>query len=165
MLQSKSGAASKARWLAGCSAALVFVAAPGTATAQSTTSAGADDAASPQASEGAGDIVVTGSRIDRPGFESPTPLLRLTQEDLQIVTRTNIGAALADLPQFKAATSPQTSSTNTEAGRFPINIRGLGDRRSLILLDGRRLVSDDLNTVPSIMVPLRPGVRMRSPAW
>ena len=152
MLQRKSGARRKARWLVGCSAALVAIVAPGTAAAQSTTSASAADAASSQASDGAGDIVVTGSRIDRPGFESPTPLLRLTQEDLQIVTRTNIGAALADLPQFKAATSPQTSSTNTEAGRFPINIRGLGDRRSLILLDGRRLVSDDLNTVPSIMV-------------
>lgn len=99
------------------------------------------------------DIVVTGSRIDRPGYESPTPLLHVTQEDLQIVSRPNIGAALADLPQFKASQSPQTSGTNAQAGRFPINIRGLGETRSLVLVDGRRLVSDnDLNTVPSIMV-------------
>ncbi len=98
------------------------------------------------------DIVVTGSRIDRPGYESPTPLLRVTQEELQIVPRANLGAALADLPQFKAAESPVTSSGNVGAGRFPINIRGLGDKRSLLLLDGRRLVSADLNTVPSIMI-------------
>lgn len=100
-----------------------------------------------------GDIVVTGSRIDRPGYESPTPLLHMTQADLDVVSRTNIGAALADLPQFKASQSPQTSGTNAQAGRFPINIRGLGETRSLVLVDGRRLVSEnDLNTVPSIMV-------------
>lgn len=97
-------------------------------------------------------IVVTGSRIDRPGHESPTPLLRVTQEDLQVVSRPNLGAAFADLPQFKAAESPVTSSTNTGAGRFPVNIRGLGAQRSLLLMDGRRLVNDDLNAVPSIMV-------------
>lgn len=101
----------------------------------------------------ASDIVVTGSRIDRPGYESPTPLLHMTQDDLDVVSRTNIGAALADLPQFKASQSPQTSGTNAQAGRFPVNIRGLGETRSLVLVDGRRLVSDnDLNTVPSIMV-------------
>lgn len=97
-------------------------------------------------------ILVTGSRIDRPGYESPTPLLRVTQQDLQVVSRPNLGAAFADLPQFKAAESPVTSSTNTGAGRFPINIRGLGAQRSLLLMDGRRLVNDDLNSVPSIMV-------------
>jgi len=105
------------------------------------------------AGTGQGEIIVTGSRIDRPGYESPTPLLHMTQEDLNVVSRTNIGAALADLPQFKASQSPQTSGTNAQAGRFPINIRGLGETRSLVLVDGRRLVSDnDLNTVPSIMV-------------
>ncbi|MCP5996006.1 hypothetical protein NL385_28110, partial [Klebsiella pneumoniae] len=78
-----------------------------------------------------GEIVVTGSRIDRPGYESPTPLLHMTQADLDVVSRTNIGAALADLPQFKASQSPQTSGTNAQAGRFPINIRGLGETRSL----------------------------------
>lgn len=98
------------------------------------------------------EIVVTGSRIDRPGYESPTPLLRMSQEELRTVSRVNIGAALADLPQFKASSSPQTSGTNTDAGRFPVNIRGLGNTRSLILVDGRRLVTDDLNIIPSIMV-------------
>lgn len=109
-----------------------------------------DTALAPDAS-GEG-IVVTGSRIDLPGYKSPTPLLRMTQADLQVVSRPNLGAAFADLPQFKAADSPVTSSTNTGAGRFPINIRGLGDERSLLLMDGRRLVDGDLNSVPSIMV-------------
>ncbi|TDW67579.1 TonB-dependent receptor-like protein [Novosphingobium sp. PhB55] len=132
------------------STALIALSASATpALAQAETPSRSDDAAASTP----GDIVVTGSRIDRPGYESPTPLLHMTQDDLQIVSRPNIGAALADLPQFKASQSPQTSGTNAQAGRFPVNIRGLGETRSLVLVDGRRLVSDnDLNTVPSIMV-------------
>jgi len=148
----KSLLGGKMRWFAGCSAIVVSGAMTSAAVAQSATDAATLPKARSAAEEQTGGIVVTGSRIDRPGYESPTPLLRVTQDDLQIVPRANLGAALADLPQFKAAESPVTSSGNVGAGRFPVNIRGLGDKRSLLLLDGRRLVSSDLNTVPSIMI-------------
>ncbi|SEM73921.1 TonB-dependent Receptor Plug Domain [Sphingomonas gellani] len=140
------------RWLAG-GAILVSVAIV-TLPAVAQTSTPDDAAQEPARNDAspAGDIVVTGSRIDRPGYESPTPLLRVSQAELEIVPRANLGAALADLPQFKAADSPVTSSSNVSAGRFPVNIRGLGDKRSLLLLDGRRLVNSDLNTVPTIMI-------------
>lgn len=99
------------------------------------------------------EIVVSGTRIDRPGFESPTPLLRVGAEELSIASRANVGAALADLPQFKAGQSPQTSGTNAQAGRMPVDLRGLGAARTLVLLDGRRFSSDnDLSTVPSVLV-------------
>lgn len=134
-------------WLAGCSLALAASGAP--AFAQS---APAEAAAGQTQNEDPESIVITGTRIDRPGYESPTPLLRVTQDELSVVSQPNLGSALAELPQFKAAESPVTSSTNAGAGRFPINIRGLGDKRSLLLMDGRRLVNDDLNAVPSILI-------------
>jgi outer membrane receptor protein involved in Fe transport len=113
--------------------------------------AAAQSQSSDEGEEGA--IVVTGSRIDRPGFESPTPVLRVTQNELNVVSRPNIGAALADLPQFKAGQSPQTSGSNAQAGRFPVDLRGLGANRTLVLIDGHRFSSDnDLNTIPSILV-------------
>ncbi|MCP3732981.1 TonB-dependent receptor plug domain-containing protein [Sphingomonas sp. MG17] len=114
-----------------------------------------DDAAGVQESAESGDaeIVVSGSRIDRPGFESPTPLTRVSAEELGVGSRANVGAALADLPQFKAGQSPQTSGTNAQAGRMPVDLRGLGAARTLVLIDGRRFTSDnDLSTVPSILV-------------
>lgn len=99
------------------------------------------------------EIVISGSRIDRPGFESPTPLTRVNAEELSIASRANVGAALADLPQFKAGQSPQTSGTNAQAGRMPVDLRGLGAARTLALLDGRRFASEnDLSTIPSILV-------------
>jgi len=144
MLQNVLRGLLRAELLNGCSLTLLMAVAPVSAVAQT--------AVTDETVQSGDDIVITGSRVDRPGYESPTPLLRVTQEELQVVPRANLGAALADLPQFKAAESPVTSSSNVGAGRFPINIRGLGDKRSLLLLDGRRLVSSDLNTVPSIMI-------------
>lgn len=99
------------------------------------------------------EIVVTGSRIDRAGFTAPTPLVRMTAEDLSVGARLNVAAALNDLPQFRATQSPQTTSTNTGAGSAPVDLRGLGISRTLVLIDGRRVSSEnDLNAIPTVLV-------------
>ena len=100
------------------------------------------------------DVVrVSGSRIDRPDFVSPTPILPISAEELNLDMRTNVGAALNDLPQFRATSSPQTTGSNTGAGNAPVDLRGLGISRTLVLLDGRRVSGDnDLNTIPSVLV-------------
>jgi outer membrane receptor protein involved in Fe transport len=103
--------------------------------------------------EDVADIVVTGSRIDALGFEAPTPTSHVTRQDFDIGARSNVAAALNDLPQFRGTISPQTSGTNTSAGMAPVDLRGLGINRTLVLLDGRRFSSDnDLNTVPTILI-------------
>lgn len=99
------------------------------------------------------EIVVTASRIDRAGFTAPTPTVRLTAEDLSVGARPNIAAALNDMPQFRATSSPQTTGTNTGAGSAPVDLRGLGISRTLVLIDGRRVSSEnDLNSIPSVLV-------------
>ncbi|ATQ43320.1 TonB-dependent receptor domain-containing protein [Caulobacter mirabilis] len=98
-------------------------------------------------------IVVTGSRIDRAGFEAPTPTVKITAEQLTVGARSNVAAALNDMPQFRATTSPQTTGTNTGAGNAPLDLRGLGISRTLILLDGRRFSSEnDLNAIPNVLI-------------
>ncbi|WP_294192860.1 TonB-dependent receptor [uncultured Sphingomonas sp.] len=110
------------------------------------------DTVNPQ-DEAGQDIVVTGSRIDRAGYDAPTPTIRVTSQELSVGGRTNVAAALNDLPQFRATTSPQTTGTNTGAGVAPVDLRGLGVSRTLVLLDGRRFASDnDLNTIPTILI-------------
>ncbi|MFT4255135.1 MAG: TonB-dependent receptor plug domain-containing protein, partial [Caulobacter sp.] len=96
-----------------------------------------------------GEIVVTASRIDRAGFQAPTPTVHVSAEDLSVGARPNVAAALNDLPQFRATTSAQTTGTNTGAGNAPVDLRGLGISRTLVLIDGRRFSGDnDLNVVP-----------------
>jgi outer membrane receptor protein involved in Fe transport len=99
------------------------------------------------------DVVVTGSRIDALGFQAPTPTSHVTWPELAIGARSNIAAALNDLPQFRGTISPQTSGTNTSAGMAPVDLRGLGINRTLVMLDGRRFSSDnDLNTIPTVLI-------------
>lgn len=118
----------------------------------STATAQTQDAAGEDASR-VENVVVTSSRIDRAGFEAPTPTVSLSLEDLSIGARPNIAAALNDMPQFRATTSPQTTGTNTSAGQAPVDLRGLGINRTLVLLDGRRMSSEnDLNSIPSLLV-------------
>lgn len=98
-------------------------------------------------------VVVTASRIDVAGFEAPTPTVHVTAEELLVGARPNVAAALNDLPQFRATTSPQTTGTNTGAGNAPLDLRGLGINRTLVLLDGRRFSSEnDLNTIPTVLI-------------
>ncbi len=98
-------------------------------------------------------VTASASRIDRPGFNAPTPTVKVTPEDLQLSTHTNIAAALNDLPQFRGTVSPQTHTTGVDAARAPVDLRGLGTSRTLVLLDGRRFSSDnDLASIPSILI-------------
>ncbi|ASR43628.1 outer membrane receptor protein [Xanthomonas citri pv. mangiferaeindicae] len=98
-------------------------------------------------------VRASSSRLDRPGFDAPTPTTSLSAQDLAVGGRPNIAAALNDLPQFRAGVSPQTTGTNTDAGSAPVDLRALGVNRTLVLIDGRRFSStNDLNTIPSVMV-------------
>lgn len=98
-------------------------------------------------------VTVSASRIDRPGFVSPTPTTEITPEEIDTISRPQLAAVLNDMPQFRATTSAQTTGTNTSAGAAPVDLRGLGIARTLVLLDGRRFAGDnDLNAIPTIML-------------
>lgn len=99
------------------------------------------------------EITVTGTRIDRAGYDAPTPTLRISAQDLSVGERPNVAAALNDLPQFRATQSAQTTTGNIGAGNAPVDLRGLGISRTLVLLDGRRFVGDnDLNSIPTVLI-------------
>ena len=134
-----------ARHLTSCCSVIALLASAGAAAAQD--SGSSDSVTTVQ------DLVVTASRIDRAGFEAPTPTTRLTAEDLVVGSRLNVASALNDMPQFRATTSPQTTSTNTGAGSAPVDLRGLGVSRTLVLIDGRRVSSEnDLNSIPTVLI-------------
>jgi iron complex outermembrane receptor protein len=107
-----------------------------------------DPPTEPESSE----IVVTASRIDR-AFEAPTPVVSVTAQALKMGGPSNIAEALNDLPQFRGTRGPQVTTTNIDGGSSPIDLRGLGIARTLVLLDGRRFSADnDLNTVPTVLI-------------
>lgn len=99
------------------------------------------------------DIVVTGSRIERAGFDQPTPTTVIGSTELRMSAKPNIQQVLNDQPQFRATVTPTVSSGNTATGTAPIDLRGLGTNRTLTLINGRRFVGDgNLNFVPLSLV-------------
>ena len=103
------------------------------------------------------EVVVSGSRIIRDGFQAPTPTTVITQEQFQQQAAPNLIEYLSDIPAFANSQSLQTGqgSLSAGAGISSVNLRNLGSNRTLVLIDGKRSVSSttsgrvDVNAVPS----------------
>ena len=107
-------------------------------------------------------IVVTGTRVVRDGFQSPTPLTVLSREDIQNQSPTNnLADFVNQIPALAGSTRPANSRlaiSSGLAGVNTMNLRNLGEVRTLVLLDGRRSVGStitglvDINTFPQSLV-------------
>lgn len=104
---------------------------PGDATAAAADSAGPD-------------IVVTGSLIQRPNNTSVSPIVSVTDAAIKEAGVPTLQDALNQLPSFTTGGNAGTGGQGT-GGRATINLHGLGTNRNLVLLDGRRLPSSDIN--------------------
>jgi iron complex outermembrane recepter protein len=92
-------------------------------------------------------VIVTATRVQRSGYEAPTPTTVLGADDLTLRTSDTLADLLAQIPQMRNAADESTGGIDfgQSAGRGFANLRGLGTNRTLVLLDGMRLVSNDLS--------------------
>ena len=89
--------------------------------------------------EGVERIVVTGSKIARPGVESAAAVVSIDAADLAITGNMNIAETLATLPQFAMGIDSTGSAyTPGNVGMSTVNLRSMGSHRTLILIDGHR---------------------------
>ena len=111
----------------------------------------------PQAAppEPVSEVTVTGSRIARPDFVSQYPMVTSSAADLQSSAKVNVETALEQMPQFlNGQDENYDAGAVGGGGRATLNLRALGQQRTLVLLDGRRLPPTDgtgvadLNDVP-----------------
>jgi outer membrane receptor protein involved in Fe transport len=97
------------------------------------------------------EILVTGSRIRLDGMETPNPVTVVTPEQLHLTAPTTLIEGAAELPQFYTSnTTANTGGFFTTSGAGTLNLRGLGGKRTLQLLSGRRVVSSTLYGGPDI---------------
>src|SRR5690606_20631802 len=96
------------------------------------------------------EVTVTGSRIERAvGFTTPVPVTAVTTEELTMLDpNTTLVDQLDALPQFFQTQSAQRGGGVLfgSAGGSYLNMRGMGDQRTLILIDGARTVPADRNS-------------------
>lgn len=110
------------------------------------------------------EVTITGSRIQQAvGMTTPTPVAALSSADLQAMAPGSITQAMTQLPQFYASQTAENfgaGSNNffTSPGGGSLNLRGVGSKRTLTLLDGRRVApvsvygGPDINMFPSRML-------------
>lgn len=104
------------------------------------------------------DIVITGSRIPRPDVVSNSPVNVVSAEEIRLTASTETEQILNSLPQVVAGFGAQ--SNNPGNGTATINLRNLGTVRTLVLLNGRRMVGSGTDGVVDInMIP--PGLIQR----
>lgn len=88
-------------------------------------------------------IVVTGSRISSSAsMSTPVPVTSLTSEEFDILSPTTLISGIDQLPQFvNNATPDYAVGVSGSVGQSLLNLRGIGSNRTLLLLDGRRIVA------------------------
>ncbi|MFB0613083.1 TonB-dependent receptor plug domain-containing protein [Aurantiacibacter poecillastricola] len=106
-------------------------------------------------------IVVTGSRVVRDGSDAPTPLSVITEAEIEIEAPANIADFVNTLPSVngsQTAIGNSGSLSNGQSGISALNLRSLGQARTLVLLDGQRSVGStssglvDINTFPQALI-------------
>jgi iron complex outermembrane receptor protein len=110
--------------------------------ASATTTAYAADAQTAQ-SPVVEEIVVTGSRVVRDGYQAPTPVSVVSVEEMQNTATSNLADYVNTLPSLAGSSTPQSTATLVTTGQGAINglnLRGLGTVRTLVLLNGQRTV-------------------------
>ncbi|MEG8023496.1 TonB-dependent receptor [Sphingomonas aurantiaca] len=81
-------------------------------------------------------VVVTGSRIQRPNMTSAAPITSVTSQDIRAQAAVNVEDVLNRLPQV----APDSQQTYADSdGRQRIELRSLGFERTLVLIDGKRI--------------------------
>jgi len=116
----------------------------------------ADDAAD------VGEVVVTGSRIKRTDITGVGPATVVTEEAIARTGVANVETILQRLPASAGNAGGQTNAywTGNGYGTAQVNLRGMGINRTLVLLNGRRVVyggtgansAVDLNTIPAAII-------------
>jgi len=118
--------------------------------------ASADD--QPQLEE----IVVTGTRLSQPNFQSASPIVAVTADVFERTAANTAEATLNRYPQFVPTFTGTSNGArevdNYSEGQASLDLRGLGASRTLTLVDGRRLVpvngsgETDVNLIPPSLI-------------
>lgn len=123
----------------------------------------AESAAPQDTGSGENEIIVTGTRIARPEYSFPNPIQAYTAETIQQSGETNLTEFLVESPALIGSTTSEYTA-GSEVGQFNVgtnflDLRNLGENRTLVLVNGRRHVggypgtaSVDINSIPMELI-------------
>jgi outer membrane receptor protein involved in Fe transport len=106
------------------------------------------------------EIVITGTRI-RTGRQVPSiPIDTVSADEIKLSGFVNVEQVLNNMPQFVPSRTASTNSTAnpTATGASTLDLRGLGAKRTLVLVNGRRYTffdssqTTDINNIPASLI-------------
>ncbi|MGH8234494.1 MAG: TonB-dependent receptor plug domain-containing protein, partial [Rhodanobacteraceae bacterium] len=131
--------------------AVAAVGVAGTALAQTTTTTTtqSNNQQTPQTLQ---TIVVTGSHIRRVDLETSNPVVAITSQQIQATGKLTLGDVVQQLPVISGGVQNPSINNGGGSGSTLVGLRGLGASRTLILVDGQRIINKDLNSIPAAAV-------------
>jgi iron complex outermembrane receptor protein len=101
-------------------------------------------------------IEVTGSRIRRVDAENASPVVTIDRAAIEKTGKLTIGEIVQELPNIAGAATNPTVNNGGGTGASTIDLRGLGSQRTLVLVNGRRVLHQggteggaDVNAIPA----------------
>ena len=125
--------------------AVAAVGVAGTAFAQNATPS-QNDQKQPQTLQ---TIVVTGSHIRRVDLETSNPVVAITSQQIQQTGKLTLGDVIQQLPVVTGGIETPSVNNGGGSGQTLVGLRGLGSSRTLVLIDGQRVIQNDLNSIPA----------------
>ena len=103
------------------------------------------------------EVIVTGSYIRRTeGFTQASSVTQLSAEDLEAEGTLNMGEVVQNLSFVNGGAAAITNTfqrSGADSRATNVDLRGLGPRATLTLLDGKRLVNQNVNAlIPTIAI-------------
>ena len=126
------------------------------AEAQVATPDESDDVQSTASPSEVEEIIITGTRILRALPDAGSPVTIVSADNLRETATVNAEDAIRELPMALPGVTAFTNNGNP--GAATVNLRGLDDERTLVLVDGRRVVGydsegiADINNIPAPLI-------------
>ena len=108
--------------------------------------------AEPESAAEMDEVLVTGSRLATTGLNTSAPVTILDRSEIEATGATSVGELLRELPVATASASDTAGRGN--GGSATVALRGLSAVNTLVLINGRRVLSNneggtvDLNSIP-----------------
>jgi len=84
-------------------------------------------------------VTVTGSRVVRKGFDTPTPTTVVSAAELESKASLTVTEIIAEIPSL----APNQNVNNSQnVGNTTFNLRNIGSSRTLVLVDGLRVADN-----------------------
>ena len=105
------------------------------------------------------EVIVTGSRIQRLNLVSSSPVTQVDAEEFLFTGTTRVEDLVKNLPQVYSYSN--STQQNGATGTATLNLRNLGDERTLTLINGRRMPAGspvssgqgaDINQIPGALI-------------